>query len=327
MKCAASPGGTAWYSIAAQTPVNTVKPGSQTAAGCRAQGTDTAKSVDALRVRKAEHVDAGASDSCARLSPYCSVSIVRYDISCGGHVTEYIVSGSMRRASQSAAQTGRSDSVRTCPSRDWPRNEAHDLDRRARRDAEEAVGRRAVGKPDRRRARRHHPQRRDRQGAPARTVRPRQVAVLGGAAAAQAALAHAHAAGVAAGDARQHRAGARLRLRGRGRAGADRERHSDRPAPHPAGTDRGNLPLADRRSRQRGLLLLRRAVAHQPALLRLSLARRLSAARTCGATTGGRSAASSKRCYERGRRPSPNGRRARSRRRARCGSDRRRGRG
>jgi GcrA cell cycle regulator len=52
------------------------------------------------------------------------------------------------------------------------------------------VGRRAVGEPDRRRARRHHAQRGDRQGAPPWAIRARQVAVVLGAAGAQAALAH-----------------------------------------------------------------------------------------------------------------------------------------
>src|SRR5947207_1913245 len=49
-------------------------------------------------------------------------------------------------------------------------------------------------------------------------------------------------------------------------------------APHPARAHRGDLPLADRRSRAAGLLLLRRAGHHRAALLRLSFARRLSAA-------------------------------------------------
>ena len=44
-----------------------------------------------------------------------------------------------------------------------------------------------------------------------------------------------------------------------------------------AGTERGHLPLADRRSLQLGILLLRRQGARQPALLRASLAHRLSA--------------------------------------------------
>src|SRR2546421_6999474 len=43
--------------------------------------------------------------------------------------------------------------------------------------------------------------------------------------------------------------------------------------------ERGPLPLADRRSRQFGILLLRRQGADQPALLRVSLADRLSAGR------------------------------------------------
>ena len=43
-----------------------------------------------------------------------------------------------------------------------------------------------------------------------------------------------------------------------GRAGAARQRHPDRAAAHAAGADRRHLPLADRRSGQRGLLLLRR---------------------------------------------------------------------
>src|SRR3954466_1338312 len=44
-----------------------------------------------------EHVDAGPSDSCARLSPYCSLSISRYDISCGGQVTSVHRGGGRRR--------------------------------------------------------------------------------------------------------------------------------------------------------------------------------------------------------------------------------------
>jgi hypothetical protein len=33
-----------------------------------------------------EHVEAAGADSCARLSPYCSLPIREYDISCGGLV-------------------------------------------------------------------------------------------------------------------------------------------------------------------------------------------------------------------------------------------------
>ena len=61
------------------------------------------------------------------------------------------------------------------------------------------------------------------------------------------------------------------------RAGADREHHPDRTAPHAAGAQRGHLPLADRRSGDLRILLLRRQAAERPALLQLSLARRLSA--------------------------------------------------
>jgi hypothetical protein len=32
----------------------------------------------------AEHVDAADGESCARLPPYCSILVVKYDISCGG---------------------------------------------------------------------------------------------------------------------------------------------------------------------------------------------------------------------------------------------------
>ena len=58
-------------------------------------------------------------------------------------------------------------------------------------------------------------------------------------------------------------------------AGSDRIRQcgADEPAAVAAGTERGHLPLADRRSRQFGILLLRRQGADQPALLRASLAR------------------------------------------------------
>ena len=60
--------------------------------------------------------------------------------------------------------------------------------------------------------------------------------------------------------------------------GTDREHHSDRTAPHAGGTQREYLPLADRRSVQPGILLLRRPARGRASLLQLSLARRLSAA-------------------------------------------------
>src|SRR5262245_3711660 len=86
-----------------------------------------------------------------------------------------------------------------------------------------------------------------------------------------------HAAGLAAVDTGQHRARPGLRTRCRAGTGAARQRHPARPAPHLARAQRGDLPLADRRSRPSRLLLLRRPDHHRPALLRVPLARRLSA--------------------------------------------------
>src|ERR1700724_1516215 len=67
-------------------------------------------------------------------------------------------------------------------------------------------------------------------------------------------------------------------LRGgdRARARAARERHPDRRALLDPGAERRQVPLADRRSRPRGLLLLRRQGDHRPALLRLPRHYRLS---------------------------------------------------
>src|SRR6202043_3714255 len=106
--------------------------------------------------------------------------------------------------------------------------------------------------------------------------RPRQEPFFGGTAPAQSPACPAHDAGFASGLARQYRVGARLR--GRARAGSDRlrQRRADEPAAVVAGTERGDLSLADRRSLQFGILLLRRQGAEQPALLRTSLADRLS---------------------------------------------------
>jgi hypothetical protein len=36
-------------------------------------------------------VDAGLCDSCVRLTPYCSLLIVKYDISCGGQSSNHSV--------------------------------------------------------------------------------------------------------------------------------------------------------------------------------------------------------------------------------------------
>src|SRR5712692_8149890 len=47
------------------------------------------------RPARPEHVDVWPADSCARLSPYCSFSIVEYDISYGGPAQAQIGSGSL----------------------------------------------------------------------------------------------------------------------------------------------------------------------------------------------------------------------------------------
>ena len=158
-----------------------------------------------------------------------------------------------------------------------------DLVRRSRRAAEKALGGRTVGQPDRRGTRKCDAKRCDRQSAPAGPVRPRQEPLLGRPAAAQGAPGPADDAGVAPGLARQHRACARLR--GRDGAGSDRlrQRGADEPAAVAARTERGDLPLAGRRSLEPGILLLRRQGALGPALLRAPLAR--------GVSTGRRSAA------------------------------------
>ena len=69
-----------------------------------------------------------------------------------------------------------------------------------------------------------------------------------------------------------------LRLRPGARAGADREHHSDRTALLAARAERREVPLADRRSGPARLLLLRWQDHHRHSLLRISRARRLSAA-------------------------------------------------
>src|SRR6266481_573883 len=154
-----------------------------------------------------------------------------------------------------------------------------DLVRRSRRAAEETLGGRTFGEPDRRRARKCDAECRDRQGAPAGSFRPRQEPLLGGAAAAEGAPRPAHDAGLASGVARQHRAGACLRSRAGARSDRLRQCGADQPAAVALGTERGDLPLAGRRSVEPGFLLLRRQGAGEPALLRASLARRLPARR------------------------------------------------
>ncbi len=111
------------------------------------------------------------------------------------------------------------------------------MDGGAGRTAQEALERGAFGEPDRGRIRRHHPQRRDRQGASARPVRPRQVAVVERFAPAQAAPGGRLSAPSAPPcHSRQYGAGGAcpaVRRPGAGpraRAGAPRQCHSDRPA-------------------------------------------------------------------------------------------------
>ena len=158
----------------------------------------------------------------------------------------------------------------------------------------------------------------------------------------KAAFGHAHAAHRTRRDPRQYRARARLRNRSRGDAGADREHHPDRPAAHHPGADRADLPLADRRSRQHRAFSSAAAtpstglpycayhspVAYQPASDR----RRDRRPRLLAVLAGSRNRSDVTKCQSAFRAgnlswPCRNDRRANSRRRARCGSDRRRGRG
>src|SRR5207249_10098415 len=70
-------------------------------------------------------------------------------------------------------------------------------------------------------------------------------------------------------------------LRGRDGARSDRlrQRGADEPAAVAARIERSHLTLAGRRSLEPGILLLRRQGTRGPALLRASLARRISAGR------------------------------------------------
>src|SRR5439155_7090038 len=156
----------------------------------------------------------------------------------------------------------------------------------SRRAAEKALGSRIIGEPDRRGTRKCDAKRRDRQSASAGPVRPRQEPVLGRPAAAQGTPGATDDAGLAPGFARQHRACARLRGRDGARSDRLRQRGADEPAAVAARTERSHLPLAGRRSLEPGILLLRRQGARWPALLRASLARRVSAglgSPSCGA--------------------------------------------
>src|SRR6185437_9126696 len=156
-------------------------------------------------------------------------------------------------------------------------DDGNDLDRRSRRAIEETLGGRAFGQPDRRGTRKCDPKCGYRQGPPVGPFRPRQESLFGGTAPAQGPPGPAHDAGLAAGLARQYRARARFRPRTGAGSYRLRQRGADEPAAVATATERGHLPLADRRSRQFGILLLWRQGADRPALLRASLADRLSA--------------------------------------------------
>ena len=63
-KCAASPGGTARYCIAAQSAVNMTQDGTATAANLNALHKDADK-CGRIGYTRTEDVEAGRSDSCA----------------------------------------------------------------------------------------------------------------------------------------------------------------------------------------------------------------------------------------------------------------------
>ena len=164
-------------------------------------------------------------------------------------------------------------------------------------------------------------------------------------------------------DPGQHRARPCLRARCRAGTRAGRQRHSARPAPHAARAHRGHLPLADRRSRP-APISSSAAARPSPACPTAPITRASPISRPTCAATGGRSGGS---CYvdlpnavgwvklfarlnirstdskalglasarrslehtttELATPSCRSGRRARSRRRGRCGSGRSRGRG
>src|SRR5262249_3050119 len=84
-KCAASPGGTARYCIAAWSAVNMTEDGTATAANVNAR-QNVADKCGRIGSTGKKHVEAGCWVSCPSLPPYCSFSIVEYDTSCGGQV-------------------------------------------------------------------------------------------------------------------------------------------------------------------------------------------------------------------------------------------------
>src|SRR5262249_36929214 len=84
-KCAASPGGTTRYCIAAWSAVNMTEDATATAANVNALHKFADK-CGRMGSRGTERVDARRSASGPSLPPYCSFSIVEYDTSCGGQV-------------------------------------------------------------------------------------------------------------------------------------------------------------------------------------------------------------------------------------------------
>ena len=166
----------------------------------KSNATHSRRKVWTHRRSPPRNVDVVGGDSCARLSPYCSFSIVNYDISCGGLSLSTSVAGvCVGPAGSCPDQWMRFSVVTSASAMAGDSSGARGMtwtDERVET-AEEAMDRRLVGKPDRRRARRHHAQRGDRQGAPARPLRPRKIAIVDGAASAQAASALADAARLA----------------------------------------------------------------------------------------------------------------------------------
>ena len=216
------------------------------------------------------------------------------------------------------------------------------LDRRAGRAAEKALGRRSVGQPNRRRARRHHAQRGDRQGPSARACRAAPRAPSSAAPRPRKARSPSHMLRVSRPlDARQHRAGPRLRLRSGGRAGADRQHHPDRPAAHllELTEETCRWPIGDPGSSEfffcggnalTGLpyCAYHSRVAYQPASERRRETTRAAVRPTCPHRVAGVPArsgleASVETAAMAFQPPCRSGRRASSRRRARCGSGRR----
>ena len=251
-----------------------------------------ADNIAANCTRATEHVDEGG-ELCAGVTPYCSVLAVGYDISCGSiHPPSLIV---WRRRSSAVNATGEGQGIlfmgifevgiAASPpgSGDAARREEYDdgidLVRRSRQAVEETLGVRTFGEPDRGGTRKCDTERSDRQSSPARPVGPGQEPDLRRSASAQGTSRAADDARHASGLARQHRARPGLRSRGRARSDHLRQRGADEPAAVAAGVERGHLSLAGRRSVEPGFLLLRWQGAGQPALLRPSLAHRLSA---CG---------------------------------------------